>query len=71
MARTSSGLTHTHTETHTDRQTTGTTTPESQNWPRVKTAMFYVMIGIAFLSIFNEIDHTDIRWINQNYTFAK
>ena len=40
MARTSSGLTDTHTDRHThrqtDRQTQATTIPEGQNWPRVK-----------------------------------
>ena len=36
MARTSSGLT----DTHTDRQTQATTIPEGQNWPRVKTLSF-------------------------------
>ena len=38
VARTSSGLTDTHTDghTHTHRQTQATTIPEGQNWPRVK-----------------------------------
>ena len=36
MARTSSGLTDTHTDRHTHRQTQATTIPEGQNWPWVK-----------------------------------
>ena len=43
MARTSSGLTDTHTDRHTHRQTQATTIPEGQNWPRVKTIPLHVI----------------------------
>ena len=52
-ARTSSGLTDTHTDGqtdgHTDRQTQATTIPEGQNWPRVKIKLLF---GVALYEVY-------------------